>query len=126
MVVRKTVAFGMSVGEITQALQFRDRRGRRTLHYAMPSTALHGLDVVGPFIDEYGPRRLEVEALFRLPIDFRVRFHGARMGGRQHIVGNFSDAESLIQVRPVQVAHIGQQKDTDNPRGALLTLPSAK
>jgi hypothetical protein len=31
VVVRKTVAFGMSVGEITQAL-----------HYAMPSTALHG------------------------------------------------------------------------------------
>ncbi len=56
VVVRKIVAFGMSVGEITQALQFRDRRGRRAMDYAMPSTALHGLDIVDPIIDECGPR----------------------------------------------------------------------
>src|SRR5579862_4313727 len=82
------------------------------VHDALPSSRAGAGDVVGPIVDEYRRCGLERKAPLGLGVDAGVRLHDTGEVGWQRAVTDSVQAVLARQMRPVQIADVGEQIDT--------------
>src|SRR5579862_1876582 len=82
------------------------------MHDTLPSSGAGAGDVVRPIVDEYRRCGLERKAPLGLGVDAGVRLHDTGEVGRQRAVTDGVQAVLARQMRPVQIADVGEQIDT--------------